>query len=233
MEAITSVHRFLEIAAKRHFTEARGRWVFRGHSDSEFKLVPSVGRGNPAASSRSKYESSLFNTFCREAHGYLGVVPTNDWEWLSLAQHHGLPTRLLDWTHNPLAALYFAVENHPKKDAELMALRSTRKMPDSARDRSPFAIRKPMKFYPKLIAPRIRAQEGLFVVCSSIETPLDDPLRDDWSIERYRIPKARKLSIRYDLFRLGVHRSSLFPDVDGLAARLTYQHSASPHEMIA
>ena len=227
MAEITSTHDFLENKAGRYFAEPRGRWVFRGHSDVRYKLIPSVGRTKSASVTRTKYESSLFDIFCREARGYMSSFPTDEWEWLSLAQHHGLPTRLLDWTYNPLAALYFAVEANEREDGEIFALRAVAKSSERVRNSSPFAIKLPVKFYPNIVTPRIRAQEGLFVVCSNLEAPLDESLREGWAIERFLIPAVRKERLRYELFRLGVHASSLFPDIEGLAARLRWQHAVS------
>ena len=228
MISILSVREFLATAGQRYFVEARGRWVFRGHDDIEYKLIPSVGRATHTSKSRLGYERSLFDIFCREACAHLLNIPSDEWEWLSIAQHHRLPTRLLDWTYNPLVALYFAVEGNEAADGQLFALHSVTKASERVRERSPFAIKRPVKLYPNVVTSRIRAQEGLFVACSEIEQPLDEPIRDDWSVERFRIPAAAKANIRYELFRMGVHASSLFPDIDGLAARLKWQHSVSP-----
>lgn len=226
--SISSVREFMSEAAPRFFAEARGRWVFRGHSDAAYKLLPSVGRGPHTARSRERYESSLFEIFCREACGYLSNVPTDVWEWLSIAQHHGLPTRLLDWSHNPLVALYFAVAAKAELNGELFALSSVTKASERVREASPFAIKQPVKFYPNIVTPRIRAQEGLFIACAEVERSLDQSIREGWSVERFIIPAAAKAGMRYELYRLGVHASSLFPDMDGLAARLRWQHSVSP-----
>jgi hypothetical protein len=218
----------------RYFAESRGRWVFRGHSQVSFELIPSVGRFRQVLSSRSEYEKSLFETFCREARGYFNSssLPANEWEWLSLARHHGLPTRLLDWTHNPLAALFFAVLAAPKSDGQIIALHSIRKTSELSCSGSPFTIAKPMKFYPTVITPRIRAQEGVFVVCADVESPLDKVLPENWTINCCLIPAAKKSNLRYELFRLGVHASSLFPGVDGLAARVKWQHTVSPQSLL-
>jgi hypothetical protein len=227
VKQIDALSDLLSLASARFFCEARGRWVFRGHPDVSYRLLPSVGRGQHSSVSRQKHEASLFEIFCREAPAYLSGAPATAWEWLSLAQHHGLPTRLLDWTHNPLVALYFAVSEKPSVDGDLFALQAFSKASDRVLDGSPFSVTRPVKLYPRFVTPRLRAQEGLFVVCSELESPLDDTLRDDWILERFRIPASRKEWIRYELFRVGVHSSSLFPDIDGLAGRIKWQHSVT------
>lgn len=203
--------------------------MFRGHADAQYTLTPSVGRGGHTSGTTEKYERSLFQSFKREAGSYLDPLPVNDWEWLAAAQHHGLPTRLLDWSHNPLAALYFAAQGSGEYDGELFALNVPLRAPETTiSSKSPFEVSRAMKYYPNIVSPRIRAQEGLFVVCPAPEVPLDTDLRDDWQIERIVVPAASKVRIRYELFRLGVHQSALFPDLDGLASRIKWQHSARP-----
>jgi type I restriction enzyme M protein len=154
-------------------------------------------------------------------------MPTNAWEWLSVAQHHGLPTRLLDWTHNPLAALFFAVSKHPKCDGQFIALRSVLRITETMPE-GPLKIDRPVKYYPNHVTPRIRAQEGVFIACAKLEDPLDASLPKGWKIERCLIPAGAKEELRYDLFRLGIHASSLFPDIDGLAARVSWQARVLP-----
>ncbi len=223
MIEIDSLTSLLTHAYDGYFARARGRWVFRGHSDSRYTLVPSVGRGARTSTSRQKYERSLVEIFKREAHGLLPALPKTDWELLSLARHHGLPTRLLDWTHNLLVALYFAVEHNPEVDGQFLALNAVTDSSETDLLGSPFDIAKPIKYYPNSVTPRIRAQEGLFIVCAELEVPLDQVLPKGWQIETLRIPASRKEYLRYELFRVGVHASSLFPDLDGLAARISWQ----------
>ena len=194
---IESIQNFLSYAYGKYFSKERGRWVFRGHSDTRYQLIPSVGRGKHTSEDRPKHEKSLFDIFCREAQIQLAVLPTNDWEWLSLAQHHGLPTRLLDWSYNPLVAIYFSVESGSSVDGELFALHAPRQATLAVRAASPFSIEKPEKLFSNIVSPRIRAQEGLFVVCSELETPLDERLREDWSLERHRIPAEKNQSPRF------------------------------------
>lgn len=228
MASISSVTDLVTLASDNYFTEQRGRWVFRGHSNANYELIPSVGRGKHTAKSRERYEQGLFDIFKREAKAYTDALPTSDWEWLSLAQHHGLPTRMLDWTYNPLVALYFAVEAQEDSDGKFFALRAVRGDQDRALPPSPFGIDGPVKFFPNVITPRIRAQEGVFVVCQKIESPLNLNLPTDWTVEEHIVPFGKKKDLRYQLFRLGIHTSSLFPDLDGLSARLKWQHQVLP-----
>ncbi|MEL6524895.1 MAG: FRG domain-containing protein [Chloroflexota bacterium] len=89
----------------------------RGQKDKKWSLVPSLYRTSEYKPySWLHREESLLGEFRRKALPYLSHIPKNDFtdlEWLALAQHHGLPTRLLDWTTNALVALYFAYQDIP------------------------------------------------------------------------------------------------------------------------
>ena len=86
------------------------RWVFRGLSDISFGLRPSVGR---TASFDPVQERNLFELFKRRLPEFRSIEGLQDLDILAIAQHHGAPTRLLDWTSNPLIAAYFAVSFQP------------------------------------------------------------------------------------------------------------------------
>lgn len=101
-------------------------FIYRGQNSLGWELKPQIDREkyNSVRSklSRVKHEKNLLEEFKKKAYPYLQRIPKNDWEWLILGQHHGLATRLLDWTKNPLVALFFAIYNSDlKEDAAFIA----------------------------------------------------------------------------------------------------------------
>lgn len=138
-------------------------WLFRGVNTKEFELIPSIGREWKKNLDITGIESAYFKKFKDQAIAHLNSNLSNDWEWLMLAQHHGMPTRLLDWTENPLVALYFACEKEFDKDGRIYRLSSIPAL-NPEEYPNPFAIPKDFVVRPPHISPRIAAQSALFTV---------------------------------------------------------------------
>lgn len=85
----------------------RSDYIFRGMSNCDYGLETSLMR---LGEGYDKLEGPLLRTFRRYAHRHAASVDTV-WNWLSLAQHHGLPTRLLDWSFSPFIGMHFATEH--------------------------------------------------------------------------------------------------------------------------
>ena len=95
----------------------RSDLVFRGVADARWGLDTSLMR---LGGIYPRLEGSIFRSFRKYAHR--GTIDTDsDWKWLTLAQHHGLPTRLLDWTFSPYVAMHFATAEitHMNVDAAI------------------------------------------------------------------------------------------------------------------
>jgi hypothetical protein len=85
---------------------------FRGQPEAQLPLLPGLYRNSMV---RLHYdEPDLFNRFMARGTPLAPSLVRTDWDWYFLSQHHGIPTRLLDWTENVIAAVYFAVEPYIK-----------------------------------------------------------------------------------------------------------------------
>lgn len=102
---------------------AKQNWIYRGQADAAWALSTSLercfGREGIAGEARGELEKELVREFRRTYHNYAEHVPEPERliEWLALMQHHGAPTRLLDFTYSIYVAAYFAVENATEDSA--------------------------------------------------------------------------------------------------------------------
>ena len=198
-------------------------WIFRGQRQG-WPLKPTVGR---SASYDPARELQLFNEFKRLGGSMIDRSQiTNDWDWLFVAQHHGLPTRLLDWTTNPLIAAYFACQPSPKGklDGKIIAVRISDigVLNGDEMAQGPFGITKTKFVYPSVVAPRIASQRGLF----SVHT---DPSKN-WILREktdlHPILAQDKSSFLEFLFGLGVDAAMVMADLDGLSQNLSWRYAA-------
>ncbi len=195
--------------------------IYRGIKSVSFPLMPKVGRIVPPRAIRSTEanEKEILRLFKERALRFLDYVPNTDWDWLALGQQYGLPTRLLDWTDNPLVACYFAVEEPSEEDRVIYAYQNrsyieVEKYPD------PFQYHKVGKFIPKHITPRITTQGGLFTIHPKPDEPFEAK-----DMDKIIIPNSIRPALKRTLNKYGVDRFSLFPGLDGLAAHIEWLQS--------
>ncbi len=190
---------------------ANGNWYFRGVSSINHALIPKIGRATPY---ELKNEQYVLRAFRRQARPYLSYHPTSDLEWMALAQHHGLATRLLDWSFSPLVAAYFAVESTiSNDDACVYAIRSMQSIFEMATD--PFKGVGVIFYRPPHITARISSQHAAFSVHFSPNKHYEPD-----GLVKLVIPSAQRALFRHYLNFMGINRATLFPSLDGLADQL-------------
>lgn len=215
--------------------------LFRGQRNVNWSLTPKFGRAEVrhAVFFREKNaEEFLLQEFKRLGAPHLSQrALNNDWDLLSLAQHHGLPTRLLDWTSNPLVALWFAVNEPPEQNnpAVVWCLDSKRDDFAKTEDYPPFGIPRTLIFRPKHHDPRIVAQSGWFTVHKMSS---DSQRYSAFEKVKNHRPNLQKLTIqssifpeiRHQLSRCGINRAVLFPDLAGLCDHLAWKFFSPTEE---
>lgn len=200
--------------------------VYRGTPDVQHKLAPSLGRLQYQDEDLLEdYEMRTLEEFKRRALAYLDKVPTSEWEWLFLAQHHGLPTRLLDWSSNPVVALYFATESLTDIDAAIYSghfpciyLGGKQVTADASRitvdptHTNPFDIKGVHLVRPPHTHQRYLNQGSLFTIHEKPMQPISESC-----VVKYVIPASSKARFQQILTSFGINRLYLFPTLENLA----------------
>ena len=199
-------------------------WIFRGEPTHDNKLRPKAGRAGAQknADRKTPYdqgdEIAALDLFKRQARPYLTHNPTTDVEWLAVAQHHGMSTRLLDWTESLLVAGYFACNRAGTLgDAVIYGLRDV-PYSNETEQRSPFNVDRVSVYGPPHIAARIPAQRSVFTIHP-------DPTADFQNdATRWIVREGACNRIKQILDACAINEASLFPDIDGLSRHIGWRY---------
>lgn len=227
----------------------RDAGVYRGSFDADARLLTSLDRLGGKPHAKADLETHILRNFIRYSRPHLGREPADDWEQLFSAQHHGAPTRLLDWTYSPLVAAFFATRPAVREcdraiwRLDWQAVHRKFGLPplslmvgdlgeifEKGAHFTPWELfeEADSRTFAALVEPpsidsRVVTQAAVFTLCSDKTRPFDEFL-DRHGLEdtltRYVIRAKDVERIRDQLDLVGHDERRLFPDLDGVAAAL-------------
>lgn len=226
MDRKDAIRSWLDLAGLAERLAGHG-WVFRGEPSNSNPLRPGAGRlGSDSAVRRSapiagRQERAALERFKADALPYLGFTPgpDHDLEWMAIAQHHGMQTRLLDWTESLLIAAFFAVESAQEGgDAVIYGVHG---LPVVGPTVDPFRLKEVSLYRPSHLIPRIAPQWSVFTIHPR---PAEDFRQSDrlttWTIGGGETCRW----IQSVLDSCGINSASIYPDLDGLAKHIYWRY---------
>ncbi|HEV3040921.1 MAG TPA: FRG domain-containing protein [Candidatus Angelobacter sp.] len=228
---IQSVAQLLEYVEKN----CGDRFLYRGQPFGK-ALLPRIARqsGNVQSIPRMlcDIELDLVKQFDRRCRPHLEIPPTNKWQLLAIAQHHGMATRMLDWTEFPLIGLWFAIQESRfhwyQGDGSVWLFRweDSDLVKSMDLEAGPLKCDRTTVFQPSHIAKRITAQGGWFTVHHCDHANQFIPLESNGTykarLTQLVIPRANFADLTNQLNRCGVNDASLYPDLQGLCKYLDW-----------
>jgi FRG domain len=198
----------------------RATYWFRGQRDSRWVLKASYDRWFDELKLEERLRISMAESLLLEFERHAEEsVPTIEQrrQMLALAQHYGLPTRLLDWTESPYTAAFFAFSEALEKysDGSNVAVFALDSRSYVWKGRGVTLVE--VKAGPNA---RLRNQDGRFTLLESTATCLEDhieglPSEDPWPLYRFEIPASEARHALSELDIMGVNAHRLYPDLQG------------------
>ncbi len=189
--------------------------IFRGHSSDKYELKASVGRIKGYTLEKEK---ELFLEFKKQYRPYTRECPETDLELLFMAQHYGVPTRLLDWTFNPLIALYFATKENGNNDGKIYSINlheafKVEQLTDTSLSINGILCMDGCKYVvPHYTDNRYYNQKSLFLLTNMPWKKFT--FADHETV--YIVKSEAKSQIRKELALLGIDEPYVFPTLDNL-----------------